>query len=95
MQGGKAFSDYLAQRSCITEGEAMRTLSCVPAWLKLVKTVDFGSVHALFVFYSVIHFQQAIFAVALQFEIWFHDRFDLFDLFNLAFLDTALTRSTR
>ena len=28
-------------------------------------------------------------------EIWFHDRFDLFDLFNLAFLDAALTRSTR
>ena len=92
MQGGKAFSDYLAQRSCVTEGEATEDAQLCTC---LVKTVDFGSVHALFVFYSVIHFQQAIFAVALQFEIWFHDRFDLFDLFNLAFLDTALTRSTR
>ena len=30
-QGGKAFSDYLAQRSYVTEGEATGTPSCVPA----------------------------------------------------------------
>ena len=94
-RGARPSVTTLPNEAVSLKGKQLRTLSCVPAWLKLVKTVDFGSVHALFVFYSVIHFQQAIFAVALHFEIWFHDRFDLFDLFNLAFLDTALTRSTR
>ena len=57
-QGGKAFSDYLAQRSRVTEGEATEDAQLCTC---LVKTVDFGSVHALFVFCSVIHVQQAIF----------------------------------
>ena len=57
-QGGKAFSDYLAQRSCVTEGEATEDAQLCTC---LVKTVNFGSVHALFVFCSVIHVQQAIF----------------------------------
>ena len=55
---GKAFSDYLAQRSCVTEGEATEDAQLCTC---LVKTVDFGYVHALFVFCSVIHVQQAIF----------------------------------
>ena len=57
-QGGKAFSDYLAQRSCVTEGEATEDAQLCTC---LVKTVDFGSVHALFVFCSDIHVQKAIF----------------------------------
>ena len=57
-QGGKPFSDYLAQRGCVTEGEATEDAQLCTC---LVKTVDFGSVHALFVFCSVIHVQQAIF----------------------------------
>ena len=61
-------------------------------WLKLLTSVLF--MRCLFSIPLSI-FSKQFFAVALQFEIWFHDRFDLFDLFNLAFLDTALTRSTR
>ena len=56
-QGGKAFSDYLAQRSFVTEGEATEDAQLCTC---LVKTVDFGSVHALLVFYSIIHFQHLL-----------------------------------
>ena len=60
-RGARPSVTTLPNEAVSLKGKQLRTLSCVPAWLKLVKTVDFGSVHALFVFYSVIHFQQAIF----------------------------------
>ena len=56
--GGQGLQWLPCPTKCVTEGEAPEDAQLCTC---LVKTVDFGSVHALFVFCSVIHVQQAMF----------------------------------